>query len=134
MECLDSLQSVGSFATFGKLDSIVEPDVYINVPAGATRIHVPLSEEHAKAIITVSHQAPFGKGTETIVDTSVRKTWELNHDQFELRNPEWQQYMAQITKKVADELGIFRVTGTFQAQLYKMLLYEKGAMFKAHTE
>lgn len=134
LECLDAVQSVGSFATFGKLDGIVEPDIYINFPAGATHIHVPLLEEHAKAIIAVSHQAPFGKGTETIIDTSVRKTWELNHNQFELRNPEWQQYMAQIAKKVAAELGISRGTGTFQAQLYKMLLYERGAMFKAHTE
>lgn len=134
LECLDAVQSVGSFATFHSLDTIVDPEICVNIPAGAIRIPLPLSEEHAKTIIAVSHQAPFGKGTETIVDTSVRKTWELNYDQFELRNPEWQQYMAQIAKRVADELGILRGTGTFQAQLYKMLLYEKGAMFKAHTE
>ncbi|KAJ9637150.1 hypothetical protein H2199_007436 [Coniosporium tulheliwenetii] len=134
LECLDAVQSVGSFATFHSLDTIVDPEICVNIPAGAIRIPLPLSEEHAKTIIAVSHQAPFGKGTETIVDTSVRKTWELNYDQFELRNPEWQQYMAQIAKRVADELGILRGTGTFQAQLYKMLLYEKGAMFKAHTD
>ncbi|EON69319.1 hypothetical protein W97_08579 [Coniosporium apollinis CBS 100218] len=134
LDCLDAVQCVGSFATLGKLDGIVEPDIYINLSAGATHVHVPLLEEHAKAIIAVSHQAPFGKGTETIIDASVRKTWELNHNQFELRNPEWQQYVAQIAKKVAAELGISRGTGTFQAQLYKMLLYEKGAMFKAHTD
>lgn len=62
---------------------------------------------------------------------SVRNTWELNPDQFELRNPEWNDYVKGIVQCVGDELG---VNAPFSAQLYKTLLYSKDAMLKSHTE
>lgn len=61
----------------------------------------------------------------------MRKTWELNHDQFSL-SPEWQGYVNTITKRACYELGVSGDAVT--AELYKMLLYEKGAMFKPHTD
>jgi hypothetical protein len=65
---------------------------------------------------------------------AMRNTWELNPEQFALRNPLWQQYLDGIVATVAESLGIENGAETVQAELYKMLLYEKGAMFKAHKE
>ena len=93
-----------------------------------------LSNDDAQVIIRASHQAPFGKGSETIVDSSVRNTWELNSQQFELRNSEWKNFMGHILAKISKELGLGSKAPRVDAELYKMLLYNKGAMFKAHQE
>ena len=65
------------------------------------------------------------------MDTTVRKTWELNVDQFELKNPAWQRMLDEIVGKVKTRLG---VCSEIEAMPYKMLLYEEGAMFKPHKE
>ena len=76
--------SLGCIATSGALPSAVNPGLTIN---GLGDVGSPLSARDALEVSKIAHQAPFGKGTETIVDTGVRKTWELNSSQFALRNP-----------------------------------------------
>jgi hypothetical protein len=46
------------------------------------------------------------KGEETIVDKSVRKTWKLSPDDFELRNKAWIPYVETIVSKVSYGFGI----------------------------
>lgn len=79
------------------------------------------------------HHAPFGKGSRTIVDESVRKTWELNADQFDLLSPSWPSVVNRVTKEVAQELGCSPKT-SIKANIYKMLLYVEGAMLKPHKD
>lgn len=135
LSCLEGIEAKGDFASFGALEHIVDPGIHIKASDGIDHaIKIPLNEQGARALSGASHHAPFGKGSETIVDTSIRRTWELNADQFELRNPEWQQYLDGIIAKVSKDLGVSSGTGGLRAELYKMLLYEKGAMFKAHTK
>lgn len=73
-----------TFATSSALPPAVNPDLYIH---GLGSIGLPLSDQDALEIRKVCHCAPFGQGSETIFDTGVRNTWELNTDEFELRNP-----------------------------------------------
>lgn len=44
----------------------------------------------------------------------------------------WERCFKSLKQNVASRLGIPDVD--IQAELYKMLIYETGAMFKAHTE
>lgn len=123
---LDSITSKGNFAASEVAEK--DPDIFVN-DVGPVRL--PLSEIQAKELIAKSHQAPYGKGSETIVDTSVRNTWEINPDQFQIRNPQWGAFMDMLLWKLSGQLGVH---APVSAELYKMLIYEKGAMFKAHTE
>ncbi|RYP23035.1 hypothetical protein DL765_001290 [Monosporascus sp. GIB2] len=123
---LDSITSQADFVTL--LADKADPDIFVE---GVGPIRLPLSEVQAKELISKSHKAPFGKGSETVVDTSVRNTWEINPEQFQIRSPQWKGFLDNVLRKVARGLGI---TSPISAELYKMLLYEKGAMFKAHTE
>lgn len=100
-------------------------------PSQGHDIGIPLNSADAGKIISAAHQAPFGKGTETIIDTSVRNTWELNPDEFSL-SKEWQPYVNGIKDKACQELGMR--SDNVRAELYKMLLYQKGAMFKPHAD
>ena len=129
---LESLKCFGSFASFGQIDILADPHIDID---GLGRIELPLTGESAQSLISACHQSPFGKGAKTVIDTSVRRTWELNNDQFHLSNPHWKTQLDHILVKALGELGLedSEIHDT-EAQLYKMLLYEKGAMFKAHKE
>ena len=147
-ECLDNVKTAGSFATSGVFDAPTLSGLFVH---NVGSIGLPLQEGQATAIIGACHRAPFGQGksntifrmkrcltschsgNRTVVDDSVRKTWQLNPDQFELRNPKWPSAIQKVTEKVAQELGCVG-PASVNAQLYKMLLYEKGAMFKPHKE
>lgn len=63
----------------------------------------------------------------------MRKTWQLNPNQFELRNRKWPSIIQTLAEQVAQELGFVELA-LVNAQLNKMLLYEEGAMFKSHRE
>ncbi|CAH0390456.1 unnamed protein product [Bemisia tabaci] len=97
-------------------------------------IGLPLSTDEAKKIISEASPSPFGRGEETIVDNSVRKCWELNPTQFSLENPAWDQALKVILDSVSKGLGISKGAEKISAELYKLLLYESGAFFKAHTD
>jgi hypothetical protein len=130
-ECLTNIQSDGSFALFEALNNAPNPGLYLK---SSGMISLPLSDHDAQAIISASHEAPFGKGEETIVDTSVRKTWEVSPGEFELKNPAWQPFVESIVAKVSAGLGVDAAGKGVTAKLYKLLLYEEGAMFKPHQE
>ncbi|TIA31707.1 hypothetical protein D6C83_07037, partial [Aureobasidium pullulans] len=63
--------------------------------------------------------------------TAYFSTWELSPDRFSL-SEHWQPYVDSLMALVCEELGV-RGDG-IRAELYKMLLYEKGAMFKRHAD
>jgi len=79
---------------------------------------------------TLFSQAPFGHGDKTIVDTSVRDTWELDASKFNLKNPEWSKFFDAMLQNTAAGLGLGKVV----ANPYKLLLYESGSFFKPHKD
>ena len=46
----------------------------------------------------------------------------------------WHGWLKDIVRTAAEDLGVAGGPDSVQAELYKMLLYEKGAMFKPHKE
>ncbi|KAF1962105.1 hypothetical protein CC80DRAFT_487643 [Byssothecium circinans] len=127
-ECLDDVQYDGKFYTFHSHNTYTNPglDLY-----GYGTVGLPLSTRDAKGIASICRQAPFGKGDETLIDESVRKTWELDAKDFECRNPSWTTYLNTLVAQTAEDLGVQVQT---RAERYKLLLYEEGAFFKAHRD
>jgi hypothetical protein len=128
---LSCLPRAMSFASSGSCPVEVNPAIFIS---GLGGIGLPLSERDAKLISYASHPAPFGKGEATVVDPAVRKTRELNAEQFELRNPLWGKVLEAVVCEVATELDVPGGAAGIRAVLYKMLLYGEGSMFKEHRE
>ena len=131
LDRISDVHSTGSFATFKCLESFVLPGISVD-NAGAIRL--PLSSGDAQTIIRVSCRAPFGKGNQTLIDESVRKTWEIDGSKVSFSNKAWQGWLDGVVRKAAKDLGVAGGPNSVQAELYKMLLYEKGAMFKPHKE
>ena len=145
---LDQVKTAGSFATAGKCSTVSRPALDVE---GYGLVGFPVTETTAKALINVCHRAPFGKGilqlwinlcripangctgSETIVNESVRKTWELDPTDFTFVDPNWDPSVQRTARTAAHELG-YAESASIKAELYKLLLYEEGAMFKAHQE
>ncbi|KAJ4364668.1 hypothetical protein N0V83_009265 [Neocucurbitaria cava] len=127
-ECLDDVHYQGTFSACQKLS--VYPNPGLQVKEVGT-IGLPLSARDAQAVASVCKQSPFGKGDETVIDETVRKTWELDTTEFVCRNPAWMTYLNTLTQQAIQDLGV-QVPAS--AQPYKLLLYEEGAFFKPHRD
>jgi hypothetical protein len=102
---------------------------------GVGLIGLPLSERDAKVVISHASQAPFGKGDQTVVDTTVRDTWEIEPASVSFTNPRWEQYVEQIASKtIWTALGVAPWTSKPRCELYKLLLYQTGSHFLPHQE
>jgi hypothetical protein len=68
----------------GTLETYTNPGIKIK---GVDKIGLPLSPRDIDAVKQASHRAPFGKGTKTIIDESVRKTWQIDAADLTCSNP-----------------------------------------------
>lgn len=127
---LDSLETEGSFSAHGVWED-VNPGLEIE---GLGSIGMPISHHDAQRLIQHSRQAPFGKGTETFVDTKVRKTWEIDAAQIRCAHPKWPEIHQSIAESVCRQLGVVNGSTHVELQPYKLLSYDEGAMFKPHKD
>lgn len=91
----------------------------------------PLNKLQLKALIDVAHTAPFGKGHQTLVDRSVRNTWEIDADQLDLSDSKLKGALKAFLDEAGSEMGI---QGKIIAKPYKLLIYEKGGFFVEHQD
>lgn len=125
---LQDIEAAGQLASQERYPAYVNPGLEI---LGKHSIMLPLRSGDADIIRDASKQAPFGRGDETIVDTSVRKTWELDHTQFRMCNPAWDIFLTNaLLHRAAENLGL----GAVRAEPYELLLYEPGSFFKPHRD
>nr|POF13111.1 hypothetical protein CFP56_10259 [Quercus suber] len=93
-------------------------------------VGLPLSDRDAEALVEVCHLAPFGKGEDNIVDTSVCKTWELSPDDFELRDPAWDTFSRKVVTRASADLQVDQLGGQVSAELRALQLDEEGSIFE----
>ncbi|HUE71554.1 MAG TPA: 2OG-Fe(II) oxygenase [Pirellulaceae bacterium] len=126
-ELLEALGESSQFVSSGSLPPVL-PGLDVE---GIGSVGTPVSAADAKRLISQATQAPYGRGEETILDTSVRRVWQLEPSQFRLENPEWEAHLAAIVDAVRQDFGIPRKV---KAELYKLLIYEKGSFFAPHRD
>jgi len=116
-----------TFCVGGTL-SLMNPGLEV---AGVGPVKLPLKPTMAKSLIAAARVAPFGKGTETLVDTKVRKTFEIDAVQIKL-SAAWEKAIEEVVSRVATDLGL--ADQQLRAELYKLLLYERGGHFQRHRD
>lgn len=80
LAALAAVDRPGAFCTWGDRP-LTMPGLSVR---GLGPVALPLTKTQARELIRHCRQAPFGKGTETVVDTSVRRSWTLEPGQFRL--------------------------------------------------
>lgn len=124
-EVLTHVERPGSFYATGTLD-IHLPGLSID---GVGRLALPLLPVQAAQLIAIAEKAPYGRGTETLVNTEVRRTWQIDAAHIRAMGRRWATELASIVRAVADGLG---VRGQVQAEPYKLLIYDTGSFFVSH--
>ena len=114
----------GAYAFSSQFPEAPNPCLHI---AGVGVVGLPLSERDAKLIIGCSAQAPYGHGDQTVVNTQVRNTWEIEPVRVLFGNPAWATFMDNMVKTVWQALGVAPPASPLRCDLYKLLLYEAGS-------
>jgi hypothetical protein len=99
---------------------------------GAGTLSFPVPDAQIAAIVRRAKRGPYGRGQETIVDTSVRKVWQVAPDKVKLGGKSWAANFETILSKVKAGLGC--EDASTSAALYKLLVYERGGFFLAHRD
>ena len=92
----------------------------------------PVPASQVKAVIKRAHRAAYGRGELTIVDTSVRNTWQIGPADVRIGGKAWEKTFRQIMSTVVAGLGCSGMN--VSATLYKLLVYETGGLFRPHRD
>jgi hypothetical protein len=118
---LDDAEAPGAFSA-----QILAPAGTLQVEVdGVGAVQTPVRAPLAKKLITVALPAKFGRGEQTLTDTSVRDTSEITPDLVTLDGPTWEATLGAVLDGVRDELGLPPTT-KLRAELHAMLVYGKG--------
>ena len=91
----------------GELPHPIYPGLYIKKIG---HIGLPLTEHQTQQVIELCEQAPYGKKDKTIVDKSVRNTWQLNPSQFQLKNTKYDPIHIPYSSNQMERLSRFHQT------------------------
>ena len=125
---LRSVDRPGEFCAHGRLFAPM-PRLEVD---GAGMLSFPVPEAQVRALVAAAERAPYGKGPDTLVDTSVRDCWQIGAERIRLAGGAWQETFARILGAAASGLGC--PGDGLDAQLYKLLVYERGGFFSTHRD
>jgi 2OG-Fe(II) oxygenase superfamily len=126
-ELLGTVQRPGDFYASGRVE-LLAPRLAVE---GVGQLAFPLLPVQAEQLIAIAERAPYGRGPATILDTSVRRTWQIRPDRVRLGGKHWQGTLGRIVALAAEGLG---VSDPVSADLYKLLIYDKGSFFVSHRD
>ena len=92
----------------------------------------PIPPAQARMLVANADRAPYGRGQETIVDPSVRNCWQIAPDKIRMAGRTWADTFSDILHRTTVGLGC--PEGAVTAELYKLLIYERGGFFKPHRD
>ena len=127
-QLLDGAVSAGSFST---QTSAPAAGITLTVE-GVGPVKLPVGAAEERKLVAVARPAMFGLGEETLIDTSVRDTWELRAHQVTLGG-DWDRTLSEALDEVADGLDMSRGT-RLRAELHAMLVYGPEQFFAPHQD
>jgi predicted 2-oxoglutarate/Fe(II)-dependent dioxygenase YbiX len=126
-ELLSTVRRPGDFVASGTVE-LLAPRLEVE---GVGPVALPLLPVQAEQLVAVAERAPFGRGEETLIDTQVRRTWQIGADRMQIGGKHWARTLEAIMARVADGLG---VAEPIVAELYKLLVYDQGSFFVSHRD
>ncbi len=127
LKALHKITGTGQFHSTGTSPFFL-PGIHLE---GVGELAFPLPTAQAEALKTHAEPAPYGQGTATILDETVRKCWQLDAAHLSFQSPEWPEFLELIATQIREDLGI---KGRISLHPYKLLLYGPGGHFRAHRD
>ncbi|KAI7941073.1 hypothetical protein MJO28_013358 [Puccinia striiformis f. sp. tritici] len=136
----NAFEGIDTTATFAAWQALPRtPPAGLHVE-GVGDVDMPLSEKRIRQLIEKAQRVPCGRkikplparrGRKTPPNVPVSGIWEIKGDQLDFLDPAWQEYLVNLSKRVATRLGVDAPIG---AKLYNMRIFEKGATSKPDTD
>ncbi len=98
---------------------------------GVGAIALPLLPSQAAQLIVTAERAPFGRGSETLVDSAVRRTWQIAADRVQITGKHWPAMLTSVVERAAGGLG---AGANVVPEFYKLLVYDEGSFFVSHRD
>lgn len=124
---LRTVQTPGDFFATGEC-ALHVPLIEVE---GIGPIALPLLPAQAAQLVAVAERAPYGRGADTLVDTAVRRTWQIGVDRVRIKGRHWPAMLDGIVERAAVGLG---AGAGVEADLYKLLVYDEGSFFLEHRD
>jgi predicted 2-oxoglutarate/Fe(II)-dependent dioxygenase YbiX len=124
---LSAVSRPGDFFVSGTTE-ILAPRLEVE---GVGPVALPLLPMQAEQLVAVAEHAPYGRGEDTLVDTDVRRTWQIGADRVRIGGKHWARTLDAILARVAEGLG---VAEPITAEFYKLLVYDQGCFFVRHRD
>ncbi len=124
---LRKVERPGDFYAAGTA-AIFPPQVEVE---GVGVIALPLLDVQAEQLIAAAERAPYGRGSETVHDETVRRTWQIDASRVRIGGRHWQESLNAIVAKAAAGLGVAEPVA---AEFYKLLVYGEGDFFVGHRD
>ena len=103
IKILQNVQRPGDFYATDTVEIFV-PRLEIE---GVGPVALPLLPVQAEQIVEAADRAPYGRGEKTVVDTEVRRTWQIDAGRVDISGKHWQRDLDAIVKRAATaHLGI----------------------------
>ena len=122
----DNSNHEGDFAFGETLTLAPNPGIQIDTLG---LLGLPMTPRDVELIRSVAVRAPFGHGERSVIDSTVRDTWEIDASRINLTNPAWATFLDGIVDTVWKGLGVAPFTTRPKCELYKLLLYERGSQY-----
>jgi hypothetical protein len=122
-EILSDVDRPGDFFASGRAEFLA-PRLEVE---GLGPIALPLLPAQAKRLIRAATRAPYGRGGDTIV----RRTWQIEASRVSISGKHWAKTLDGIVARAAEGLG---ASEPVTAELYKLLVYDKGSFFVSHRD
>ncbi len=100
---------------------------------GVGPVTLPVRAPMAKKLIAAARPAHFGQGEETLLDRSVRDTWEITPEQFTIGGLDWPRLLDEVLGHVRETLGVPKGARLW-VEPHSMLVYGKGQFFLPHQD
>jgi hypothetical protein len=124
---LSTVRRPGDFFVSGTVEHVA-PRLEVD---GVGVVALPLLPMQAEQLVAVAERAPYGRGAETVIDTDVRRTWQIGADKVRIGGKHWTSTLDAILARVGEGLG---VSEPIAAELYKLLVYDQGSFFVCHRD
>jgi hypothetical protein len=107
-------------------------DLHLEVK-GVGPIRFPISRGTALELCAIARPARYGFKDQTVLDESVRDTWEIAKSKIKIDQPQWKKTLEPMLERIRSDLGLSS-GARLRAELYNLLVYEEGQFFVEHQD
>lgn len=132
MMLTDVLSKIGRQTTFAARHTLPAAALRIRI-AGVGQLDLPISAAKAKALCRIAKPARYGYKDRTLLDTSVRDTWEIAAPEIDFDESAWERALSPALSELGRKLGL-GPDRQLRAELHNLLVYAPGQFFLPHQD